>query len=108
MILGPSGTFSVTWRNIGNLLARKGLRYGSKHPIINYSANYQPIINSDLSVYGWFINPMVEYYIVDSWGSWLPLGGTSVGIITSDRDIYNFDQTQRVNQPSTQGIANFY
>lgn len=66
MTLGPNGTFSVTWRNIGNLLARKGLRPGSKHQIIDYSANYQPISNSYLSIYGWFVNPMVEYYIVDS------------------------------------------
>lgn len=30
MPLGSGGTFSVEWSNIGNLLARKGLRRGAK------------------------------------------------------------------------------
>lgn len=108
MTLGPKGEFSVTWSNIGNLLARKGLRPGSKNQIVTYAATYQPAGNSYLGVYGWLTNPLVEYYIVDSWGSWRPPGGTSVGVINSDDGTYDLYQTQRINQPSIQGLATFY
>jgi endo-1,4-beta-xylanase len=108
MTLGPDGAFSVTWSNIGNLLVRKGLRPGSKQRVVTYSADYQPIGNSYLCIYGWFTTPMVEYYIVDSWGTWWPPGATSVGTVTSDGSTYDLYQTQRVNQPSIQGLATFY
>lgn len=108
MTLGSGGAFSVSWSNINNLLARKGLRPGSKNQTVTYSANYNPSGNSYLCVYGWFTSPLVEYYIVDSWGSWRPPGGTSVGTITSDGGTYDLYRTQRVNQPSIQGTATFY
>jgi endo-1,4-beta-xylanase len=62
MTLGPEGTFDVSWRNIGNLLARKGLRPGSKNQVVTYTADYQPNGNSYLGVYGWLTSPLVEYY----------------------------------------------
>ncbi|UOQ74174.1 glycoside hydrolase family 11 protein [Hymenobacter cellulosilyticus] len=108
MTLGSGGAFSVTWSNIGNLLARKGLRPGAKNQTVTYAATYSPNGNSYLCVYGWFTSPMVEYYIVDSWGSWRPPGGTSVGTVTSDGGTYDLYRTQRVNQPSIQGTATFY
>ncbi|RZK92367.1 MAG: glycosyl hydrolase [Hymenobacter sp.] len=108
MTLGPGGAFRVAWRDIGNLLARKGLRPGSKQQLVSYSACYQPVGNSYLGVYGWFTRPLVEYYIVDSWGSWRPPGGTAAGTVTSDGGTYTLYQTQRVNQPSIQGQATFY
>lgn len=108
MVLGAGGAFSVTWSNIGNLLARKGLRPGAKNQTVTYAATYNPSGNSYLCVYGWFTSPMVEYYIVDSWGSWRPPGGTSVGTVTSDGGTYDLYRTQRVNQPSIQGQATFY
>lgn len=108
MTLGAGGAFGVTWSNIGNLLARKGLRPGAKNQTVTYSANYNPSGNSYLCVYGWFTSPMVEYYIVDSWGSWRPPGGTAVGTVVSDGGTYDLYRTQRVNQPSIQGPATFY
>lgn len=108
MTLGPEGAFSVSWRNIGNLLARKGLRPGSKDQTVTYSAIYQPVGNSYLGVYGWFTSPLVEYYIVDSWGTWRPPGGVSAGTVTSDGGTYDLYRTQRINQPSIQGPATFY
>lgn len=108
-LTNTSDGFSVEWSNINNLLGRKGLRPGSKNQIVTYDANYQPNGNSYLCVYGWTKNPLIEYYIVDSWGSWRPPGGQGhIGTVDSDGGTYDIYRTQRVNQPSIQGTATFY
>ena len=101
--------FSVQWSNINNLLGRKGLRPGSKNQVVTFDANYQPNGNSYLTIYGWTKDPLVEYYIVDSWGSWRPPGGEGhMGTVTSDGGTYDIYRTQRVNQPSIDGTKTFY
>jgi endo-1,4-beta-xylanase len=107
-LVNTSNGFRVDWNNINNLLGRKGIRPGSMNQIVTYSANYQPNGNSYLCLYGWTQNPLVEYYIVDSWGSWRPPGGTSMGTITSDGGTYDIYRTERVNQPSIEGTRTFY
>ncbi len=107
MTLGTGGTFSVNWNNIGNLLARKGIRPGSMNQTVTYAANYQPSGNSYLCVYGWTTGPLVEYYIVDSWGSWRPPGGTPRGSVTTDGGTYDIYETTRTNQPSIEGNRTF-
>ena len=106
LVLKPDG-FSVEWSNINNLLGRKGVRPGSADLVVTFEANYQPNGNSYLSIYGWTKNPLVEYYIVDSWGSWRPPGGGAKGTVTSDGGSYDIYQTQRVNQPSIEGTKTF-
>ena len=103
-----SDGFSVEWNNVNNLLGRKGLRPGSRNQIVTYEANYQPNGSSYLCVYGWTRSPLVEYYIVDSWGSWRPPGGDAMGTVTSDGGTYEIYRTQRVNQPSIDGTRTFY
>jgi endo-1,4-beta-xylanase len=104
----PDG-FSVEWNNINNLLGRKGVRPGSTSQVVHYDADYQPSGNSYLCVYGWTTDPLVEYYIVDSWGSWRPPGGEGfMGNVSSDGGNYDIYRTQRVNQPSIEGTQTFY
>jgi endo-1,4-beta-xylanase len=106
LVLRSDG-FSVDWSNINNLLGRKGIRPGSGNLVATYEADYQPNGNSYLCVYGWTRNPLVEYYIVDSWGNWRPPGGTSLGTVTSDGGTYDIYKTERVNQPSIDGTRTF-
>ncbi|WP_441288729.1 glycoside hydrolase family 11 protein [Sorangium sp. KYC3313] len=108
-LVNTADGFRVDWNNINNLLGRKGLRPGGKNNIVTYEADYRPNGNSYLSVYGWTRNPLIEYYIVDSWGNWRPPGGEGfVGTVTSDGGTYDIYKTQRVNQPSIDGNATFY
>ncbi|NME68661.1 glycoside hydrolase family 11 protein [Flammeovirga aprica] len=105
--LNNGGNFYVSWNNIGNLLARKGKRPGVKNQTVTYGANYQPSGNSYLCVYGWTTSPLVEYYIVESWGSWRPPGGTPKGSVTTDGGTYDIYETTRIQQPSIEGTKTF-
>ncbi|SEO79145.1 endo-1,4-beta-xylanase [Amphibacillus marinus] len=114
MTLNSVGTFNAQWNNINNILFRKGRKYNETQThqqignfSINYGVNYQPNGNSYLCVYGWTVDPLVEYYIVDSWGSWRPSGANSKGTLTVDGGVYDIYETTRVNQPSIKGTRTF-
>ena len=75
---------------------------------IKFQANYAPQGNSYLSVYGWTTNPLIEYYIVENFGTYNPASGLQrKGSVTSDGSNYDIYVGQRVNQPSIIGTATF-
>ncbi len=114
MTLKGNGLFECWWQNIGNALFRKGVKWDCTKTYsqlgnitVNYGVDYQPNGNSYLCVYGWCRNPLVEYYIVDSWGTWRPPGANSKGTIYVDGAAYDVYETTRVNQPSIDGNTTF-
>ncbi len=114
MTLTGGGTFSCEWSNIGNALFRKGQKFDCTQTYeemgniqVDYNVDYNPDGNSYLCVYGWTKEPLVEYYIVESWGTWRPPGATSLGTITVDGGTYDVYHTIRENQPSIIGNTTF-
>jgi hypothetical protein len=114
MRLYGGGKFDCSWSNINNALFRIGKKWDCTKTweqlgsiVVNYGVDYQPNGNSYLCVYGWTRSPLIEYYIVDSWGTWRPPGGTSRGTISVDGGTYDVYVTDRINQPSIDGNTTF-
>lgn len=101
------GQYSVSWSGNGNWVGGKGWKPGSARTI-NYSGTYSPNGNSYLAIYGWTRNPLIEYYVVENFGSYDPSSAAQQkGTINVDGSTYRILQTQRVNQPSIEGTSTF-
>lgn len=114
MVLTGDGTFTCEWSNINNALFRRGQKFDCTQGYqdlgnikVDYDVDYNPEGNSYLCVYGWTRDPLVEYYVVESWGSWRPPGAAPIGTVTADGGEYDVYKTIRVEQPSIDGTATF-
>ncbi|KAJ4413932.1 hypothetical protein N0V82_008237 [Gnomoniopsis sp. IMI 355080] len=107
---GAAGQYSVSWQNAGNLVVGKGWATGTEEPITYTGTWDNGDVNSYLSLYGWTKSPLVEYYIVENFGSYNPSSASDakkMGTVESDGSTYDIYETQRVNQPSISGTATF-
>ncbi|KAK6084297.1 glycosyl hydrolase family 11 [Seiridium cupressi] len=105
---GAGGSYDVTWSSVNNFVAGKGWNPGASR-VISYNGTWNGAsVNSYLSVYGWTKNPLIEYYIVEAYGTYNPgSAAQKKGQVTSDGGTYDIYQTTRTNQPSIIGTATF-
>lgn len=102
MTLDEDGGFRCNWNYNENILFRKGKRPGSRDLVVVYEADFNPQGNAYLSIYGWFQNPLVEYYIIESWGNYRPPGAAKKGGFETEEGKYDLYQTERTG-PSIEG-----
>jgi len=109
MTLGPNGNYSLTWTTAArNIVVGKGWNPGSNRTV-TYTGSWNCGGNCYVALYGWTTNPLIEYYVVEDFGTYNPsTGATRLGSVTTDGSTYDIYRTQRVNQPSIQGTATFY
>jgi len=109
------GCFSCEWKNINNALFRRGQKFDCTQTYeelgnisVDYGVDYQPTGNSYMCVYGWTRDPLIEFYIVESWGTWRPPGAPfAIGSVTVDGAVYDIYKTTRYDQPSIDDIQTF-
>ena len=106
MTLGSGGTFDTKWSaevTKGNFLARRGRKYDASKKAtqygtiaLEYAADYTASQkgNSRLCVYGWFKEPLVEYYIIEDWVNWCPQpqgGSKTVTVDGAQYDVFQLE-----------------
>ncbi|CAG8961766.1 hypothetical protein HYFRA_00006309 [Hymenoscyphus fraxineus] len=105
---GAAGSYTATWGGQGGgFVCGKGWNTGGKRAV-KYSGTYTPTGPGYLALYGWTTNPLIEYYIVDSYGLLLPgEPWTPKGNFSFEEGTYQLYQSTRVNKPSIVGTATF-
>lgn len=114
MTLNGAGSFECSWSDINNALFRIGRKFDSTQSwqeigtiTVDYGADYYPVGNSYLCVYGWTREPLIEFYVVQSWGNWRPPGAEALATVEIGDSEYDIYKTRRVNQPSIDGTQTF-
>ena len=125
-VFGVDGTFKANWNgaNGQDFLARVGLGFDStKTPaeIGTIATDFAETKSTNTSaysfigIYGWSVNPLHEYYIVEDWfgtqqpnANSLGSGAVLMGTITVDGGTYDVYTHTQTNQPAiTGGNATF-
>ncbi|HEY7885936.1 MAG TPA: glycoside hydrolase family 11 protein [Cellvibrionaceae bacterium] len=112
--LYEGGRYTSQWNSsTNNWVGGKGWNPGGRR-VVHYEGQYN-VNNSQntyLALYGWTRSPLVEYYVIESYGSYNPSnctqGRQTYGTFQSDGASYEIVRCQRVQQPSIDGTQTFY
>jgi hypothetical protein len=114
-----AGAFTANWNNPSDFLARSGFWFDETQTFeeigeigadLAFTKQGSAGGFSFIGIYGWTLDPLVEYYIVeDSYGNGpaQPFNTQQRGNFNMDGAQYNIYSGNRVNLPSIIGNANF-
>jgi endo-1,4-beta-xylanase len=118
-VYGVDARFKANWTNVEDFLARVGLSFDQTRTpaqIGTISADFAETKTGGttglvyIGIYGWTVDPLREYYILDDWGTTMPAGIASdgtprdhVGTITVDGGTYEVWKKTRTNKPAITG-----
>ncbi len=113
-VKGKDAQFKVDWDLAGyGFVARVGLKFNetkTAEQIGRFSSEFAFTKSGNgpayMGIYGWMVNPLKEYYIVEDWNLWRPEYEYK-GTITVDGGDYDVYTNQRVQQPSIKGTQTF-
>ena len=113
------GSLSCAFSNASDYLCRSGLSFNSDKTYSQLGqiyADFKVAISetsnvgySYIGIYGWSKSPLIEYYIVDSWGSqyrpgdWVASNGSKKGTFTIDGAQYDVYTNVRTDAASIEG-----
>ncbi len=122
-VFRSEAAFSASWENVEDLLARVGLDFDQTRThsqIGTISAEFAESQSGSedgltyIGIYGWTVDPLREFYILDDWGATKPAGFSSdgtprdeVGAFEVDGETYDVWKKTRENKPSIIGTATF-
>ncbi|HEU5075069.1 MAG TPA: glycoside hydrolase family 11 protein [Polyangiaceae bacterium] len=124
-VYGDEAAFGATWSNTVDFLARVGLDFNQTQThsqIGNLVADFAETKTEEgggltyVGIYGWTVEPLIEYYILDDWGVTKPAGTASdgtprthEGTITADGATYDVYTKFREDKPAITGDSeDFY
>ena len=113
-----NGTYKASWSGTNDFLARIGFKYNEEKtydqlgPIdayFNWKKDGSAGGYNYIGIYGWTVNPLVEYYIVDDWYNkpGANLLGDRKGEFEVDGAKYEIWKNMRYNKPSIKGDQTF-
>nr|AHJ61366.1 glycosyl hydrolase family 11 xylanase [uncultured Bacillus sp.] len=111
-----NGSFSCEWHNINNIVFRSGKKfkyYDRTHKQLgNISLKYDAAYNSNgisyLALYGWTVDPLIEWYIIECYAEHNPARKFKhLGAHDTDGGTYELYCTTRENGSSILGVRDF-
>jgi endo-1,4-beta-xylanase len=104
--LGSAGQYSSRWTEVNNWIGGKGWATGGPRTF-NYCGSLNTEGNAYLTVFGYAREPYVEYYIVENWGTYRPVG-TRMGTLVSLGATYDIYRTRRMSPPGSPQWDTYY
>lgn len=105
-LLPEPGHYSTTWelQAGGNIVNGKGWFPGTPTRKVGYkAAAFTQDDTTFLSLYGWTQDPIIEYYVTESWGDYRPVSGVFLGTVRSDGGTYDIYK-EDLNGPNITGV----
>ncbi len=122
-VFGSGAAFSASWSDVEDFLARVGLDFDetrTHQQVGNIWAEFAETQTGSedgltyIGIYGWTVDPLREFYILDDWGAAKPGGLASdgsprdeVGVLEIDGETYDVWKKARIDKPSIKGTTTF-